>query len=83
MDALIISNRCAELRFAGGEGKQGDVQIKHTDVNVGLLAPLVGLLYTDAIEAGFGQMTRDLRKWLAVYLVLPEREEAQHIISDQ
>ena len=85
VNSLIISNRCAELRFASGEDEEGGggVQIQHTDVNVGFLAPLVGLMYTDAIEAGFGLMTRDLRKRLAVYLVLPEHERPRHVKSDK
>jgi hypothetical protein len=69
---LIHSNRCAELRYsrspategAGTAVTAGSVQVRHTDENVGILAPLVGVLFRGPIELGFAQMTEDLARWI-------------------
>jgi hypothetical protein len=40
------------------------VRIRHSDENIGAVAPLVGVLYKQAIEAGFARMTRDLAAYM-------------------
>ena len=40
------------------------VTLRHWDTNSGPLAPLVGLLFKDAIEDGFRRMTDDMRRHL-------------------
>ena len=49
----------------GGGGGGVVVELRHTDHNVGPLAPLVRALFESAIEEGFEQMTADLKRHLA------------------
>ena len=64
LDFLTLrSFRCCSLRQL--EAQQGGVQVKHSDLNEGLLAPLVAVMFREPIEAGFWQMNRDLTARLA------------------
>lgn len=64
LDFLTLrSFRCCSLRQP--DAQQGGVQVKHSDLNEGLLAPLVGIMFREPIEAGFQQMNRDLTARLA------------------
>jgi len=60
LDMFLTSHRCCELRF---DVKMG-VQVRHTDLNAGIVAPLVEYMFRDAIEHGFEQMTIDMRERL-------------------
>lgn len=63
LDSFIISNRCAELKYSGKA-----VWIKQTDENFGIIAPLVEILYKEAIEKGFRRMGTDLARKAALLL---------------
>ena len=61
LDIFLTSHRCCELRYQPNVG----VQVRHTDLNQGLVAPLVQLSYQTTIEKGFAVMTRDMKRELA------------------
>ena len=61
LNKILSSHRCCALRFTPALG----VEVRHSDLNVGYLAPLVQLMYKRTIEQGFSQMTVDMRKELA------------------
>jgi hypothetical protein len=58
---FLTSYRCCELRFIENVG----VQVKHSDLNEGIFAPLVEFMYVDVIEEGFHQMTHDMQSYLS------------------
>ena len=60
LDIFLTSHRCCELRYQPNVG----VQVRHTDLNQGLVAPLVQLSYQTTIEKGFAVMTRDMKREL-------------------
>ena len=75
---VLRTRRCMHVRegsgAGGSEGSEGHgggggggvvVELRHTDHNVGPLAPLVRALFESAIEEGFEQMTADLKRHLA------------------
>jgi len=56
---FLTSYRCCELKWV-----EKGVQVRHSDLNVGLMAPIVRVMYMDVIEQGFKKMTKDMKLFL-------------------
>lgn len=74
LDIFLTSHRCCELRYQPGVG----VQVRHTDLNQGLVAPLVQFSFQTTIEKGFAAMTQDMIRALAKWESAPSKVYAYY-----